>query len=327
MRDNKELISELRSSAFVLDGLSTVVGDNVQLDSIERDRISAALHSAGDALESQPPCGTDGAALAALAALVTRDLCESEPANPDDPDTVCVHVDYVGEVIRRHYAGTGGASRALDLLTQSALDHYTPHMVCIPAEKWAEAMALLNANKSAPATAVPDGWGIYRAYGSKGELLLVHNEQKAVATSIDENNPAYGILHAMLAAQPAAPVAQSERFRGLADRLRKANKPGRGIRPGQFLSAPQILSVPQKGDHHDGPVSTTVWLHTDECAKQDGSVCICNPESTNAAPVAPATVAVPDEVAGKETADKIRGEVVMREDCACPMCKRYNHVS
>lgn len=98
-----------------------------------------------------------------------------------------------------------------------------------------------------------------------------------------------------LAAQPAAPVAQSERFRGLADRLRKANKPGKGIRPGQFLSAPQILSVPQKGDHHDGPVSTTVWLHTDECAKQDGSVCICNPESTNAAPVAPATV-VPEEV-------------------------------
>lgn len=48
---------------------------------------------------TQPPCGTDGAA---LAALVTRDLCESEPANPDDPDTVCVKVNYVAEVIQRH---------------------------------------------------------------------------------------------------------------------------------------------------------------------------------------------------------------------------------
>lgn len=49
--------------------------------------------------KAQPPCGADGAE---LAALVIQDLCESEPANPDDPDTVCVKVNYVAEVIQRH---------------------------------------------------------------------------------------------------------------------------------------------------------------------------------------------------------------------------------
>ena len=39
--------------------------------------------------------------------------------------------------------GTDGASRARDLLKIFGYDHYTPHMVCIPADKWAEAMALL----------------------------------------------------------------------------------------------------------------------------------------------------------------------------------------
>ena len=52
-----------------------------------------------DEFAAQPPCGADGAE---LAALVIRDLCESEPENPDDPDTLCVKVDYVREVIRQH---------------------------------------------------------------------------------------------------------------------------------------------------------------------------------------------------------------------------------
>lgn len=39
------------------------------------------------------------------------------------------------------------------------------------------------------------------------------------------------------------------------------------------------------------------------------------------------TALLAEKVAGKETADKIRGEIVMRDDCECPMCKRYNHVS
>ena len=37
-----------------------------------------------------------------LCALIIRDLCETEPANPDDPDSVCVTVDELRDVITRH---------------------------------------------------------------------------------------------------------------------------------------------------------------------------------------------------------------------------------
>lgn len=37
------------------------------------------------------------------------------------------------------------ASRALEMLTSAALDHYTPHMVCVPSTAWSEAMRVANA--------------------------------------------------------------------------------------------------------------------------------------------------------------------------------------
>ena len=57
-----------------------------------------------------------------------------------------------------------GASRALDILTQAALDHYTPHMVCVPADKWSEAMALLG-SKPVEQNAVPVPDGVVVAFG------------------------------------------------------------------------------------------------------------------------------------------------------------------
>ena len=62
-------------------------------------RYEDAAKLIAEIVTAMPPCGTDGDT---LAALVIRDLCESEPENPDDPDTLCVKVNYVAEVIQRH---------------------------------------------------------------------------------------------------------------------------------------------------------------------------------------------------------------------------------
>lgn len=58
--------------------------------------------------------------------------------------------------------GADVAVPALAILIDSALDHYTPHMVAIPSAKWSEAMALLASQPAAPVAtatvAVPDGF-------------------------------------------------------------------------------------------------------------------------------------------------------------------------
>lgn len=41
-------------------------------------------------------------------------------------------------------------TRALDMLSTAALDHYTPHMICVPTDKWVEAFAVAGSLESTP---------------------------------------------------------------------------------------------------------------------------------------------------------------------------------
>ena len=83
MTDHTELVSELRASAFVLDGLSTVGGHAVELDAIERDRISAALRFAVDALTTQPAAPVAPATVAVPTACANcgKPLTFTSPGN------------------------------------------------------------------------------------------------------------------------------------------------------------------------------------------------------------------------------------------------------
>ena len=88
------------SDAIVeLSQTAMIYGEYEYHDSFEVYVTLGTIRDAVKRLAAQPPCGADGAE---LAALVIQDLCESEPENPDDPDTLCVKVDYVREVIRQH---------------------------------------------------------------------------------------------------------------------------------------------------------------------------------------------------------------------------------
>jgi len=44
-----------------------------------------------------------------IVSLIVRDLCETEPANPDDPDSVCVSVDELRMIVSRHVIGEDAA--------------------------------------------------------------------------------------------------------------------------------------------------------------------------------------------------------------------------
>lgn len=93
-----------------------------------------------------------------------RPTAHVNPYKPGSDLATAYAIGAVGD--REAQIAEPAASRALDMLTSAALDHYTPHMVCVPSTAWSAAMRVANAAPAdhsegvldmvAPAAAVPD---------------------------------------------------------------------------------------------------------------------------------------------------------------------------
>ena len=77
-----------------------------------------------------------------------RPTAHVNPYKPGSDLATAYAIGAVGD--REAQVAAPAASRALEMLTSAALDHYTPHMVCVPSTAWSEAMRIAYA---APAAA------------------------------------------------------------------------------------------------------------------------------------------------------------------------------
>jgi hypothetical protein len=63
------------------------------------------------ALNAAPPPAD--AALADVTEMIIRDVCESDIASPDHPDTICIAVDDLTEIVSRHVAALRARPQAV----------------------------------------------------------------------------------------------------------------------------------------------------------------------------------------------------------------------
>lgn len=107
-----------------------------------------------------------------------RPTAHVNPYKPGSDLATAYAIGAVGD--REAQIAEPAASRALDMLTSAALDHYTPHMVCVPSTAWSEAMRVANAAPAAAAAAaaqdvVRDGFTLVENKAlSTARMALAH---------------------------------------------------------------------------------------------------------------------------------------------------------